>query len=218
MNIKRTLFWAVFLIILALILWGLTVAMNKSSVSTTNNLIPPAPVSTSDHILGPSNAPVTMIEYGDFECPACGVYFPLVERLMKEASSTVRLVFRHFPLPQHANALITAEASEAASLQGKFWDMYRLIYEHQSDWSNLTDAHDILDSYAGQIGLDMVKFKADLDSAAVKTLIANDQAEGVKIGIEGTPTFFVNGKAITNPQSYEAFKSLIEAAASGSSK
>jgi len=218
MNIKRTIFWAIFLIILALILWGLAVAMNKSSVSTTNNLIPPAPVSANDHVLGSNNAPVTMIEYGDFQCPACGVYFPLVERLMKEASSTVRLVFRHFPLPQHANALITAEASEAAGLQGKFWDMYRLIYGHQSDWSNLPDAHDVLDGYASQIGLDMVKFKADLDSSAVKDVVLSDQAEGVKIGIEGTPTFFVNGKAITNPQSYEAFKSLIEAAASGSSK
>jgi protein-disulfide isomerase len=114
--------------------------------------------------------------------------------------------------------MITAEASEAASLQGKFWDMYRLIYEHQSEWSNVADAHDIIDGYATQIGLDMVKFKADLDSSAVKTVITNDQAEGEKIGINATPTFFVNGKAITNPQSYEAFKSLIEAAASGSSK
>jgi len=216
MNLKRIIFWASFLIILALILWGLVIAMNKPIAST--HLISPAPVSASDHVTGPLNAPVTIIEYGDFQCPACGAYFPLVERLMKEASTTVRLVFRHFPLPQHANAMITAEASEAASLQGKFWDMYRLIYEHQNDWSNLADAHDVLYGYANQIGLDMVKFKADLDSSAVKDVIASDEAEGVNIGIDATPTFFVNGKAITNPQSYEAFKSLIEAAASGSSK
>jgi len=216
MNLKRIIFWASFLIILALILWGLVVAMNKPVSGT--HLISPAPVSGSDHVTGSASAPVTIVEYGDFECPACGAYFPLVERFMKEASTTARLVFRHFPLPQHANAMIAAEASEAASLQGKFWDMYRLIYEHQNDWSNLPDAHNVLDGYANQIGLDMVKFKADIDSSAVKDAIANDQAEGVKIGIDSTPTFFVNGKAITNPQSYEAFKSLIEAAASGSSK
>ena len=216
MNFKRIIFWASFLIILALILWGLVVAMNKPVVST--HLISPAPVSSSDHVTGPANAPVTIVEYGDFQCPACGAYFPIVERFMKEASTTARLVFRHFPLPQHANAMITAEATEAAGLQGKFWDMYRLIYEHQNKWSDLPDAHGVLNGYANQIGLDMVKFKADIDSSAVKDLVTSDQVEGVKIGIDSTPTFFVNGKAITNPQGYEAFKALIEAAASGSSK
>jgi len=216
MNTKRIIFWASFIIILGLILWGLVVAMNKPTAGSS--LAAPAPVTSADHVTGPSNAPVTMIEYGDFECPACGAYFPFVERLMKDASTTVRLVFRHFPLPQHPNAPIAAEASEAASLQGKFWDMYRLLYEHQNDWVNLPDAHTIMDSYAEQLGLDMVKFKADLDSAAVKAVVDADQAEGVKIGIDATPTFFVNGKAITNPQSYDAFKALIEAAASGSSK
>ena len=216
MNIKRIIFWACFLIILALILWGLVVSMNKTVPPV--HLIPPAPVTSSDHIFGPNNASVTMVEYGDFECPACGAYASLVERLMAESSTTLRIVFRHFPLPQHANAMITAEASEAAAMQGKFWEMYKLIYGHQSDWSDLPDAHAVMNSYAQQIGLDMIKFKADIDSSAVRAAVEDDQAEGVKIGINSTPTFFINGKAITNPQNYEAFKALIEAAASVSSK
>ena len=216
MNIKRIIFWAAFLIIIVLILWGLVVAMNKPVDS--KHVIPPAPVAVNDHVEGPAKAPVTIIEYGDFQCPACGAYFSLVERLTKEASSTIRLVFRHFPLPQHANAMITSEASEAAALQGKFWEMYRMVYANQSEWSDVPDAHAVLNGYAVKIGLDMVKFKADIDSASVKAAVLSDQAEGEKIGIDSTPTFFVNGKAITNPQSYEAFKSLIEAAASGSSK
>jgi protein-disulfide isomerase len=167
-----------------------------------------------------------MIEYGDFQCPACGVYAPLVEKLISEASTTLRFVFRHFPLDQinaygvvqHPNADIASYAAEAASMQGKFWEMYKLIYANQNEWVSLPDAHTVLDGYAQQIGLDMTKFKADLDSDAVKTAVLADQTEGKKIGISGTPTFFVNGKAITNPQSYDAFKALIEAAASGSSK
>jgi protein-disulfide isomerase len=216
MNIKRITFWACFIIILGLIMWGLVVAMNKPVAGS--NLSEPAPVTSADHILGVANAPVTMIEYGDFQCPACGLFYPVVKRLTNEASTTLRLVFRHFPLSQHANAPITAQASEAAAMQGKFWDMFDLIYSNQKDWSDLPDAHTILDGYAQKIGLDMTKFKADLDSDAVKKVVADDEAEGEKIGINQTPTFFVNGKAITNPQSYEAFKSLIEAAASGSSK
>jgi protein-disulfide isomerase len=212
MNIKRLIFWIIFVAILGLIVWGLAIAMNKTSASLPQAGVP-APVTATDHILGPASAPVTLIEYEDFQCPACGLYYPIIERLMTEASTTVRLVFRHFPLSQHANALITAEASEAAAMQGKFWEMYRLIYSHQADWSDLPDAHATLVGYAQQIGLDIVKFKADLDSSAAKAAVVADQTEGEQIGIDQTPTFFVNGKAITNPQGYEAFKALIDSAA-----
>jgi protein-disulfide isomerase len=137
---------------------------------------------------------------------------------MSEASTSVRLVFRHFPLPQHANAPLAAQATEAASLQGKFWDMYKLLYANQNDWVNLPDAHTVFNQYAQKINLDMIKFKADIDSDAVKKVVADDRAESIHIGIDATPKFFINGKAIANPQSYEAFKSLIEASASGSTK
>ncbi len=216
MNLNRIIFWACFIIIIVLIFWGLIVAMNKPAPGSAP--IVAGPVTSADHILGPKNAAVTMIEYGDFQCPACGAYYPLVKRLTQESSTTLALVFRHFPLPQHANAPITSQAAEAAGLQGKFWEMYDMIYGNQAEWSTLPDAHTILYTYAQKIGLDMVKFKADLDSTAVKDAVSADADEAQKIGINSTPTFFVNGKVIANPQSYEAFKALIEAAASGSSK
>ena len=218
MNIKRYAFWAFFIIILGLIFWGLIIAMNKPATGSVT--AQPREVTSADHILGPADAPVTLIEYGDFQCPACGAYFSLVERLTTEASTTVRLVFRHFPLYPlpHPNSLISAEAAEASGLQGKFWDMYRLLYKNQSDWANLADAHQAMYGYAQELNLDMTKFKADLDSSAVKDAVMKDSDEAQQLGINSTPTFFVNGKVITNPQSYEAFKALIEAAASGSSK
>jgi len=210
MNIKRLAFWIIFVVILGLIVWGLSVAMNKPAASSS--LGAPAPVTAEDHVTGPANASVTLIEYGDFQCPACGLYAPIVERLIA-SSTSLRVVFRHFPLPQHANAMITSEAAEAAAMQGKFWDMYRLIYANQAEWENLPDAHAVLDGYAQQIGLDMTKFKADIDSSEAKAAVIADLNEGESLGIDQTPTFFVNGKAILNPPGYEAFKAIIDSAA-----
>jgi protein-disulfide isomerase len=214
MNTKRIVFWSCFVIVLGLIVWGLAAASNKQSSGPA--LGTPAPVTAVDHVTGPADAPVTLIEYGDFQCPACGAYYPLVEKLITtDASTSVRLVFRHFPLPQHLNAPLAAQASEAASMQGKFWDMYNMLYQHQNDWANLSDPHSVFEGYAAAIGLDVAKFTIDIDSAAAKQVVSADQAEGETLGIDGTPTFFVNGKAITNPQSYDDFKNLILAAAAG---
>ena len=109
MNTKRIFFWAAFIIILALIVWGLVAAMNKAP--NTSKAGVPAPVSSVDHVRGNPNALVTLIEYEDFQCPACATYFGIVDRLFNESSSTMRMVFRHFPLSQHANAIPAAEAS-----------------------------------------------------------------------------------------------------------
>jgi protein-disulfide isomerase len=165
---------------------------------------------------GPADSKVTLIEYGDFECPACAVYAGFIERLAaEEATGTLRVVFRHFPLSQHPNALVAAQASEAAAAQGKFWEMYKLLYAGQDMWATLSDsaARDVFAGYAGMAGLDAAKFKTDIDSDAGKQLIQAELAEGEALGISYTPTIFVNGKAIDNPQSYEAFKAIIDAAA-----
>jgi protein-disulfide isomerase len=215
MNTKRLIFWSGFLIILALIIWGLFVSMNRSA-GNLPALGAPAPVTAADHSEGPATARVTLIEYGDFECPACADYAPLVEQLASdEATGTLRIVFRQFPLQQHPNALITAQASEAASDQGKFWDMYKLIYAGQPSWQDqsIADIRVTLAGYASTLGLDKTRFSADLDSTTTAQFIQSELSEGVALGISYTPTFFVNGKLIQNPQSYEAFKALIDAAA-----
>lgn len=214
MNTKRILFWSAFVIVLGLIIWGLIVAMNKGQAPP--NLGTPALVTPVDNIIGDPNAPVTIIEYSDFQCPACEGYYPLVAKLLIDASSTVRLVYRNFPLPQHANAMAAAIAAEAAADQGKFKDMYDLLFGNHTDWTELADPEPVFDSYATKIGLDMSKFKADVADPATQAKITADIAEGNGLGIDSTPTFFVNGKVIQNPSSYDEFKSLIQSAASSS--
>jgi protein-disulfide isomerase len=211
MNIKRALFWSGFVIVLILIVWGLIASMNKQVAAPV--LSTPAPVSSADHVRGPANAPVTVVEYSDFQCPACEAYYPLIEQLIAGASTTMRLVYRHFPLPQHPNAALAAQASEAASMQGKFWEMYGLLFQDHIEWTDVSDPHQVFEGYAVRLGLNADKFKSDMDGAAVKGIIESQLTEGQSIGIDYTPTFFVNGKVIANPQSYEAFKAIIDAAA-----
>ena len=216
MNTKRIFFWSGFIIILGLIIWGLIVAMNKP-VGTTGKIVgTPAPVSASDHIIGSTTAPVTIIEYSDFQCPACESYYYVLGKLLNESSSTIRLVYRQFPLPQHANAMLAAEASEAASIQGKFWEMYAMLFETPSEWTELPDAHAKFESFATKIGLDVTKYKLDVDSAAVRASVEAMRSEGEKLGIDHTPTFFLNGKEIGNPQTYEEFKTIIQSAIASS--
>ena len=218
MNIKRIVFWLSFIVVLALIIWGLVVAMNKAP-STGIKLGTPSPVTTADHVRGSLDAPVTIVEYSDFQCPACALYYPLIEKLLNEYTTTVRFVYRHYPLyPRpHKNANSAAYASEAAALQGKFWEMYQLLFENQKSWENLADPTSVYKEYATRIGLNVESFKKDMMSDAVKARVQGDHDEAVTLGVNSTPTFFVNGRAIVNPQGYEAFKKLIDDEARASS-
>ena len=218
MNTKRIIFWGIFIIIIAFIIWGLIVANNKAPNVGNLTTSTAAPVTEADHDRGSTTSPVTVIEYSDFECPACRAYYPLIKRLTMEASTTMQFVYRHFPLypVPHKNAFLAAQASEAAANQGKFWEMYDLLFENQETWANTNTARATFISYAEQIGLDMVKFNTDIDSEETKARVSRDKDEGISIGINSTPTFFINGKAIANPQSYEQFKALIDAAAQSS--
>ncbi|MCX6716221.1 MAG: thioredoxin domain-containing protein [Candidatus Taylorbacteria bacterium] len=215
MNTKRIIFWVGFVIVLALIVWGLIAAINKEKGASPNGpkVGIPAPITSIDHVRGPENASVTFIEYSDFQCPACQIYHPIVENIFASSTVPIRMVYRHYPLPQHSNALISAQASEAASLQGKFWEMYHLLFINHTEWTELGDPRDVFAGYAQRIGLNVTKFKADMDGTVAKDAVQKQLAEGQVLGIYQTPTFFLNGKMIENPQSYEQFKTAIEAAA-----
>lgn len=215
MNTKRIIFWLGFVVVLALIIWGLIASIDKQAKTPGNGskLGVPAPVAATDHVRGPENATVTLIEYSDFQCPACELYYPIVEQLLASSTVPIRMVYRHFPLPQHANATISAQASEAAAIQGKFWEMYRLIFANHAEWTELGDPREVFVGYARLIGLDVVQFKADMDGAVAKDAVQRQLAEAQTLGIYQTPTFFLNGKIIENPQGYEPFKTAIEAAA-----
>jgi protein-disulfide isomerase len=209
---KSVLTWAGFIVIVGLIVWGMIAAQNKADRQSADLILPNQIVAT-DHIKGNETALVTMVEYGDFQCPACGAYFSLVEKVLADMGpNKVRFVFRHFPLMQHANAVPAAEASEAAGAQGKFWEMYKMIYENQKVWSESTNAKSIFEGYAKTLGLDMSKYVADLDSEAIRAVIKNNYEGGIKAGINSTPTFFINGEQVKNLNSYEDFKKAIESA------
>ena len=147
------------------------------------------PVSDRDHAQGPADAPVTLVEYGDYECPHCGRAYPIVKELQRRLGAQLRFVFRNFPLREmHPHAVRAAEAAEAAAAQGQFWEMHDTLFEHQ--WS-LTDRS--LLEYAAALGLDTVRFEQDLSARTHEPRVREDFRSGVRSGVNGTPTFFING-------------------------
>jgi len=169
-------------------------------------------VRDGDNIKGNPNAEVTLIEYGDFECPACAAYSDLVEKVFSEHTNDLRTVFRHFPLPTHKNAVLAAQATEAAGRQGKFWEMHDILYQKQSDWVDEKSPLDKFKEYAKSLNLDEQKFLADYDSKETKDKINSDQAEGYKLKITSTPTFYLNGKLIDLASGNVDLRQTIESA------
>jgi thiol-disulfide isomerase/thioredoxin len=145
-------------------------------------------------VLGSPMAPVTIVEFSDFQCPHCAAANPELHRIVKEHEGRVKLVFKHYPLPSHTRAEPAARAAEAAARQGKFWEMTDLLFTRQRA---LEDAD--LEKYAEQIGLDMARFRADLASEEVAAAVAADRAEGEAAKVEGTPTVYVNGRKLEEP-------------------
>lgn len=162
--------------------------------------------------IGSPSASVTLVDFGDFQCPACGAYYPVVKKLTQTYKDSLTLVFRHFPLPSHANAMPAARAAEAAGKQGKFWEMHDKLYETQSVWSAEKNAQEIFSGYAKELDLNVDQFTKDITSSDVQKRIDNDVVDANTIGVNATPTFFVNGEKIINPKSFEDFEAIIKAA------
>ena len=181
-----------------------------ASVVQTNLTAPESPVyeiATDDQpSKGAATAAVTVVEFTDLQCPSCAQLHPVVERLAAEYGDRVRFVVRDYPLAQHADARKAAEAAEAAREQGKYWEYVALLYRNQSALSVAK-----LKEYATQVGLDRAKFDAALDSGRHAEKVQRDLLDGNRVGVSGTPTFFVNGKRLSE-RSYEGFKAAIEAA------
>lgn len=210
---RNTLFlWGGFGILIVGSLVGLFYLAKMGAPSQAGNLS--MAVSADDISTGPADAKVTLVEYSDFQCPACGAYHPLLKQLNQALGNKFKFVYRYFPLTTiHVNAGSSARAAEAARNQGKFWEMHDMLFEHQSDWATSPNAKDIFIHYAKSLGLDTARFEADYASKEVQDKINRDYQSGIESRVQGTPTFFLNGKAIQNPQSYGAFKQLIESAA-----
>ncbi len=206
---------------------GTASSSNSNTASSTFVATTVPAISAADWSEGNPNAKVSLVEYGDFECPACGEYAPIVEQLVQNYSSTVRFVFRNFPLYTiHPFAGVSAQAAEAAGLEGgmaKYWAMNSLLYSKQSEWSlNASIAPGDLvgkyfDGYAQSIGLDVNTFNNDINATSVMQKIQADANSGNAAQIDHTPTFFVNLKQIQNPTSAADFESALNAALASSS-
>ncbi len=143
-----------------------------------------------DHVQGPMTASLTLVEYGDYQCPYCGAAYPEIKKVQRELRSKLRFVFRNFPLTRmHEFALNAAETAEAASAQGKFWEMHDFLYEHQATLGD----HSVAMNYAKNLGLDTAELERDLNRHVYQNRVKEDFDGGVRSGVNGTPTFYVNG-------------------------
>jgi len=168
---------------------------NSASPAAPTRSVPPG--AEPPNAIGPATAPVTLEEFGDFQCPPCGLLHPVLKKMEQEFGDRVRVIFREYPLvPTHKHALHAARAAEAAGLQGKFFQMHDMIFENQKAWDKAFDARLIFEDYAQKIGLDMEKYRKDVTSQAVEQRIFLDGKRAHALGVQGTPTVFINGREI----------------------
>lgn len=204
-------FWTVAAILVAaiLLLFGFT-ALRSQPVSSEPS--PLLALVADDYKKGAESGKVVLVEYLDFECEACGAFYPILKQMEEEFGDRVTFVARYFPLPNHKNGLYAALAAEAAGRQGKFWEMHDLMYERQKVWGEKqVPTPEVFEGYAQELGLNMEQFKTDVVSASVKERVERNLNQATELKLQGTPSFFLQGKKITNPQSPEAFRALIQA-------
>lgn len=196
---------AIILVLIGLMFWGVKGTSNTSTVFEVGKISP------LDNVEGNASSTVIIVEYSDFQCPACRSYYFVMKELMAEYGGQVAMVYRHFPLTGlHANAEFAARAAEAAGKQGKFWEMHDLLFEKQDEWAKVADVLPMFESYAKLLGISVDQFKTDWASGGVKDFVRAQRLNAVKLGLQGTPSFFINGKQIQNPSSVEAFRVIIK--------
>jgi protein-disulfide isomerase len=166
------------------------------------------PVRDIDHAMGLPDAPVTLVEYGDYECPYCGNAMPVVKALQAHLGERLRFVFRNFPLHNvHSHASMAAQAAEAAAAQGKFWQMHELLYKNQERLDEVD-----LTSYAVKLALELYQFNTDLSSQRFARRVQEDFDGGVRSGVKRTPTFFINGVEYAGEKTFDAMLAALESA------
>jgi protein-disulfide isomerase len=184
----------------------------RKSATATAKLAAGKPGAEPPHIRGPGNAPVTLEEFGDFECLPCFVLWPAMKNIEKDYAKKVSVTFRQHPLAQHHHALEAARAAEAAGLQGRFWEMHDMLYFRRPKWIKADDVRAFFNTCASELGLDLAKFAKDMEGEEVAKRIAADEERGASLAIDRTPAVFINGKRIEfSPQPEEGLRAEIDA-------
>lgn len=208
-------FWGVVAAVIIILVGVFVITNHKSSApgsKSTNS------AQLTSHVTGEGKKGVTLVEYGDYECPACYSYEPATEQVRQQYAQDITFQFRNYPITsRHPNAFAGARAAEAAALQDKFWEMHDLLYKNQDPQGQAgwVASSSPLDNYfvpfAKQLGLDTTKFKQDFASSKVNGLINADMAEGNRLGVAGTPAFFLDGKQIQINSDFASFQKAIDA-------
>ena len=222
---KRFLPFAIIIIVLVGAVAAGWAVLRSSRESTNASAPTPDPAgqvkgAEPAHVRGNPNAPVTLEEFGDFQCPSCGSYAPELRKIEAEFGDKLKVIFRELPLlPMHEHALMAAQAAEAAGVQGKFWEMHDLLYENQTKWVEQKDLVPVFVDYAKQLGLNPDQFMKDLNGEIVAQRIFQDGKRAHSFGLKGTPSFFVNGKEAKDEQwKPEGLRQMIKDAIAASGK
>jgi protein-disulfide isomerase len=208
MNKRFVLILVAFVVIFS----GLLIANKRDNPGSNGDNNNPDSAQLSEHKVGQGTSGVTLTEYGDFECPACGQYYPIVKQVKAKYGDQITFQFRHFPLSSvHKNAILSARAAEAAGKQDKFWEMHDLLYENQQSWGQSPNPQSDFEGYAQALGLDVNKFREDMKSDESNRVVQADLSEAQRLGFSSTPTFVIDGKKVEqNPRSMEDFFKLID--------
>lgn len=184
----------------------------SSESSTPQNVTADQLDETVGHKLGPDTATVKIVEFGDFQCPACAAAAVDFEKAQANNGDSVQIIFRHFPLPNHQNGVNGSLAAEAAGAQNKFWPMLDLLYANQKSWENLDNPLNTYANFAKELELDVEKFKKDYASSETKKIVEADRDYGLALKVDSTPTFYINKVKFTGVQTAQTWQELIDAA------
>jgi len=217
---RRIVFWMIIFLGIGGAIFGMVKLASQSPQSDDVTASLSHSIAENDWVKGNKESSVILVEYSDFQCPACASYYPFAKQLTQEFGNDIAFVYRHFPLAQiHPNAYLAGQAAEAAGKQGQFWEMHDLLFENQQTWSSQgrDQVKGTFAVYAKQLNLDIEQFKRDTDSKEIKDKIDNDYQGGLRSKVNSTPTFFLSGEKIQNPRNYDEFRDIINQALSNNS-
>ncbi len=207
-RLRRMVLWLSVAIGMVVVVVGIVFMVSKGDGGEKTVL--GADVVEEDWIKGNAEASVTLVEYSDFECPACAQFYSTMKELVGELGEQVQFVYRHFPISQlHEQAKLAALAAEAAGRQGKFWELHDVLFERQSEWAGAEDARDKFGRYAEELELDMARFDVDIEDNELHDKVEEHRSSGVRSGVSGTPAFFLNGEKMKGYNTQDEFKNLI---------
>jgi len=207
---KKIAIWVGAALVMILAIAGLAFLVNSSPTSSSQP-INVAPVSDKDITNGVKDSKVTLMEYADFQCPACASYQPILKQILAEYDGKILFVFRNYPLTSiHKNAVISAQAGYAAHKQGGFFEMAESLYDNQKNWESLGDPRPEFIDYAKELKMDINKFEQDMNAGETKNFVKDSERQAISEGMNSTPTFVLNGVKIKSPNNSEAFKRLID--------